>query len=163
MMKKTVNIFDAETGEFSGTYEAQESPLELGVFICPTHSTDDPLPSLAKGEKAFRIDGAWVVRAAEPEPEAIPPTQEQIIAQYERAIDAHLDSVAKQHRYDNRFTFAIRAGYFGPYQSEAIAFAQWMDDCNVKAFDRMSRVLDGVEPLPTIEALISELPVFIKT
>lgn len=92
-----------------------------------------------------------------------PPTlaQEEIIAQYEKALDAHLDSVAKIYRYDSRFTFALRAGYSGPYQAEAIAFAQWMDDCNVHAFARMSRVLEGAEPMPTIEALIADLPVFI--
>lgn len=87
---------------------------------------------------------------------------EYVIKTYEAALDAHLNSVARQHRYDNRFTFALRAGYFGPYQAEAIAFAQWMDDCNVQAFARMSRVLAGLEPMPTIEALIAELPVFVK-
>lgn len=161
-MKKTVNLFDAVTGEFSGIYDAQESPLEPGVFICPEHSTEDHLPTLSGGDKAYRVDGAWVVRAPEPEPESIPPTQEQIIAQYERELDVHLDSVAQQHRYDNRFTFALRAGYIGPYQEEAIAFAQWMDDCNVQAFARMGRVLAGVEPMPTIEALVADLPVFVK-
>lgn len=99
---------------------------------------------------------------SEIQPVTPPPTQDQIIKQYESALDAHLDSVARQHRYDSRFTFALRAGYVGPYQSEAIAFAQWMDDCNVQAFARMSRVLAGIEAMPTIESLIADLPVFVK-
>lgn len=90
-----------------------------------------------------------------------PPTQAEIIAQYESALDAHLDAVAQSYRYDDRKSFALRAGYAGPYQAEAIAFAQWMDDCNVQAFARMSRVLAGLEPLPTIEALIADLPALI--
>ena len=88
--------------------------------------------------------------------------QEQVIKQYESTLDAHLDSVARQHRYDSRFTFALRAGYVGPYQAEAIAFAQWMDDSNVQAFARMSRVLQGAEAMPTIESLIADLPIFVK-
>lgn len=92
MMKKTVNIFDAVTGEFLGIYYAQESPLEPGVFICPECSTDDPLPSLADGEKAFYVDGAWVVRAAKPKPEAIPPTEAELFLRAKADALAYLNS-----------------------------------------------------------------------
>jgi len=164
-MEKVIHNFDL-SGLYLGSTPADESPMEPGVFLIPALATDTPLPSHNPDVEYCRFDGAsWSVEAMsqpEPEPEAIPPTQEQIIAQYERVLDVHLDSVARQHRYNDRFTFALRAGYFGPYQAEAIAFAQWMDDCNVQAFARMSRVLAGLEPMPTIEDLIAELPAFVK-
>lgn len=89
-----------------------------------------------------------------------PPTQAQIVAQYESALDAHLDAIAKAHRYDDRKSFVLRAGYAGPYQAEGIAFAQWMDDCNVKAYALLQSVIAGEVEMPTIEAMIAGLPVF---
>lgn len=82
------------------------------------------------------------------------------IAQYESALDTHLDSVAKLHRYDSRLTFALRAGFPGPYQAEGTAFAQWMDTCNVQAFALLSEVQAGNAAMPTIEAFIASLPEF---
>ena len=88
------------------------------------------------------------------------PTQSEIIAEYERALDNHLDSVAKLHRYDTRFTFALRAGFPGPYHDEAVAFATWMDVCNVQAFALLSEVQAGNAVMPTIDAFIASLPEF---
>lgn len=90
----------------------------------------------------------------------LPPTIEQIIAEYESSLDRHLDAVAKSCRYDNRFTFALRAGFPGPYHDEAVKFAGWMDACNVQAFALLESVVAGQAELPTVEAFISALPVF---
>lgn len=89
------------------------------------------------------------------------PTQAQIIAQYESALDTHLDSVAKLHRYNDRFSFALRAGFAGPYQAEGVAFAQWMDTCNAQAFSLLQEALDGTAELPIVEAFIAALPAFV--
>lgn len=89
------------------------------------------------------------------------PDQSEIIKMYESALDAHMDSVAKMHRYDNRFTFALRAGYAGPYHAEGAAFAVWMDQCNVKAFGLLNDVLDGKAAMPSIEDFIAGLPAFV--
>ncbi|MFZ4537880.1 hypothetical protein [Propionivibrio sp.] len=88
-----------------------------------------------------------------------PPTQAEVIAKYESALDAHLDSVARLHRYDNRFTFALRAGFDGPYRAEAVLFAQWMDACNVAAYALIAEVKAGAA-MPTIEEFIAGLPAF---
>lgn len=88
-------------------------------------------------------------------------TMEQIAAQYEAALDAHLDAVARQHRYDNRFTFALRAGFPGPYQADGAAFALWMDTCNYHAFRLLESVLAGESGIPSsAEEFIAMLPVF---
>jgi hypothetical protein len=82
------------------------------------------------------------------------------IVKYESALDAHLDAVAKQYRYDTRFTFALRAAYPGPWQAEGIAFAQWMDACNIQAFTLLQQVLAGQAALPSLADFIASLPEF---
>lgn len=88
-------------------------------------------------------------------------TQAGLIAQYEARLDSHLDSIARQHRYDNRITFSLRAGYAGPYQIEGIAFAQWMDDCYVLSNQIKNSVIAGEAEMPTIDAFIAAMPEFV--
>lgn len=60
-MFKTVYVFD-DSGVFLYAYPAQESPLESGVFITPTNSTDVPPPAVPLGCVAAYESGAWVAR-----------------------------------------------------------------------------------------------------
>ena len=92
-------------------------------------------------------------------PPVVPaPTQEEIALAMERAIDAHIDSVAQAKGYDSRITATLRAGYSNPWQAEGIAFGQWMD--SVYAYCQQVQVdaLAGNRTIPTIEELIAELP-----
>jgi hypothetical protein len=82
------------------------------------------------------------------------------IAKYEAALDAQLDAVARRYRYDNRFTFALRAAYPGPWRADGIAFAQWMDACNVQAFTLLQEVMAGQAVLPSLADFIASLPEF---
>lgn len=80
-MTKIVYLFD-ENNAFSGVYEAQESPLEQGVYITPVLSTDIPPPNFTENQTCNFVDGIWVVEDIQqpiPEP-VIPPTIEQIRA-----------------------------------------------------------------------------------
>lgn len=90
-----------------------------------------------------------------------PPTQADIIADYERALDQHIDAAAHAKRYTDRFTFALRAGYPGPYHAEGVAFAQWMDDCNAQAYQLLQNVQAGTAPLPSREDFIASLPALV--
>lgn len=74
------------------------------------------------------------------------------------ALENYYDQVAQVKKYDNRLTCALRAGYAGPFQSEGIQFAIWMDTCNEAAYTIMDAVLAGNRGIPTAEQLISELP-----
>jgi hypothetical protein len=74
-------------------------------------------------------------------------------------LNAHLDAVAGQRRYDNRFTCALRAGFPGPFQAEGIAFAQFMDECNMAGYSLMRSVKAGLAPVPTEAELIALMPV----
>jgi hypothetical protein len=75
-----------------------------------------------------------------------------------RVLEAHYDSVARQRRYDDRYTCALRAGFNGPFQAEGQAFAAWMDACNAHAYGVLELVKSGERETPTAEALIAELP-----
>lgn len=94
-------------------------------------------------------------------PAGILKTPADIIADYERALDQHLDAAAQSRRYNDRFTFALRAGYPGPYHAEAVVFAAWMDDCNAQAYQLLQDVQAGTATLPTVEAFIAALPVLV--
>ncbi|MBU1282694.1 MAG: hypothetical protein KJ989_12905 [Gammaproteobacteria bacterium] len=74
------------------------------------------------------------------------------------ALNSHLDSVAGQCRYDSRFTCALRAGFPGPFQAEGMAFAKFMDDCNMVGYTIMQQVKAGLRPVPTEAELIAEMP-----
>lgn len=56
--------FDRDTGAFLNTSsEADESPLEPGVFMVPANATElvPPSPSNPKTEHAVFRDDAWIV------------------------------------------------------------------------------------------------------
>lgn len=125
--------------------------------------TCDPILQVVLEETPEQVGGVWtqkwLVRDATPE-EQQQATQTRI-AEYERALDAHLDATAQTKRYDNRITCAVRAGYPGPFQVEGQAFAQWMDQCNALGYQIMADVLAGTRPLPTVEEFLGELPAMV--
>lgn len=86
------------------------------------------------------------------------PTQEDIIKQLTQELEYYYDRVAQVKKYDNRLTCALRAGYAGTFQSEGIAFAIWMDNCNSTAYSIMEQVLIGNISIPTSTELIDLLP-----
>lgn len=115
------------------------------------HIPDDPANS------DYQQYAAWLLEGNSPEP-ADSPALAKIQASFTSALEANYDSMAQSKRYDNRLTCTLRAGYPGPFQAEGVAFAVWMDECNVYAYGVMEAVLGGARAMPTTEELISELP-----
>ena len=88
-----------------------------------------------------------------------PPSLEEQIAVFDAALVVHLDATARERRYDNRVTCALRAGYPGPFRAEGIAFAAWMDQCNALAYQLLAEVVAGTRPMPdSPQALIDLMP-----
>lgn len=58
---KTVYLFDAESGAYSGEYSAYPSPLEQGVFIAPSCSTEIPPPVVTETQLAVFTNGSWTL------------------------------------------------------------------------------------------------------
>ena len=81
------------------------------------------------------------------------------VEDFTNALTAHLDATAQQRRYDNRITCMLRAGFAGPFQVEAFAFATWADACNAMAYKLQAEVQAGTRPMPpSTQALIDVLP-----
>lgn len=82
-----------------------------------------------------------------------------MLTKFIAAMEGHYDAVAQAKKYDNRLTCALRAGYAGPFQSDGIAFAQWMDACNAYGFTELAKIQAGERNAPSVEDWIAELPV----
>jgi hypothetical protein len=84
-----------------------------------------------------------------------PPT----LAQYEAAIAAHVEAVARSRSYSSA---ASCAGYINStvpaWAAEAAAFVAWRDAVFLAAFGTMAEVQEGA-PAPRIAALLAGLPV----
>ena len=77
------------------------------------------------------------------------------------ALNDHLNAVASQRRYDDRFTCALRAGFTGPFQAEGQAFAAWMDACNMTAYGILAQCKQGMRPIPSAAELIAAMPLIV--
>ena len=90
------------------------------------------------------------------------PTEIQSIAidpvAYTNAVQDYLDTHAQSRGWDSIYTAALRASFAGPWQSEGILFAQWMDACWLKCHSILNDVHLGIRPIPTIEQVFLELP-----
>lgn len=83
---------------------------------------------------------------------------DRVIAKYQKAHDAHLNSAAKEKRYDSIQSAALRAAFPGPFHDEGVVFAEWMDTCNALGYQIMSEIEQGIREPLSIEEYISLLP-----
>ena len=103
---------------------------------------------------------AWLAEGNTPEPVAAESAR-QVQVRLTAALNSHLNAVAGERSYDDRFTCSLRAGYPGPFQSEGQTFADWMDNCNMVAYQIMAEVKQGLRPIPTEAELIDAMPVIV--
>jgi hypothetical protein len=85
---------------------------------------------------------------------------------YDIAVEKHLDSVADAAGYydplgriPNIDRACAYAAYENEYQAESQAFVAWRASVWAKAYEIQQSVENGERDQPTIEELISELPV----
>lgn len=153
--KLRVNIFAPYKG-FS-KLDTEELRQRAGVVEIP-----EPAPPVDYKESLFyrteQQEYPYVIYTRKSDEQIL----QTLLGEYETALDNMLDNTAKAHRYNDRFTFALRAGYAGPYQAEGIAFAQWMDACNTQAYTLMNEVAAGTtQPPATIEDFLAIFPPFV--
>lgn len=85
-----------------------------------------------------------------------------LFSDFKKAHNNYLNFKAKERNYDSIHTAALRAAYPGPYHDEGLAYAQWMDACNVLGYQILAEVQAGTRQAPaTIEEYISLLPVLV--
>lgn len=93
-------------------------------------------------------------------PEIPQPTPDEIIKQYETALDTMLDGVAVSLTFKDRYSLIARAGYPNKWQQLAIAFGSWMDGINDQSWILLSEVLAGTKPMPTVAEYLALFPTF---
>jgi hypothetical protein len=73
--------YHPESGRYIGSIEAEESPLEKGVFLLPAFATFKTPPDSVEGKECFWNGNKWELRtipSPEPEPEPKPITWDQV-------------------------------------------------------------------------------------
>ena len=88
----------------------------------------------------------------------MPPTDVELLATMERLMEQHMDATAQADGWDDRWSCVARAGYPNVWQSKAMAFGQWMDNCWLTAIQIRDNVLAGTRSIPTESELLAELP-----
>jgi hypothetical protein len=91
-----------------------------------------------------------------------PESPEQVISRLEKAIDVHLDAVARSYRYESIRTMVTYAASehpkFGPEGRAAVKFRDAVYEYGLGKIVACTREVDP-EPVPTEEELIASLPI----
>jgi hypothetical protein len=104
-----------------------------------------------------KVDGVRTIVANPLPPE---PTQEEIIKGYEDAVQAYLDKTAQSRGYDNTYTcLSYLSSTDEIWRRESNAFNAWRDQVWRKCHEILNAVKAGLTEPPTVEELITRLPV----
>ena len=89
-----------------------------------------------------------------------PPTEEQQIRVYEKAVQRKMDAMAAEHGYDSVATAASYADEpaVSKFQREGMAFREWRSLVWDHCYDQLAKVKAGEIEKPTVEQLIAGLP-----
>ncbi len=140
---------------------------KAGFFSRQTHGESVPADAVEVTKSEYEallagLSAGQVIAINEAgRPLLISPTKtaDQLEDALTAVLNQHLDTVARQRRYDSRFTCSLRAGFPGPFQEEGQVFAGWMDACNMAAYQLMAEVKAGSRAVPTEADLIAAMPV----
>jgi hypothetical protein len=83
-----IHHYHPETLEYLGEGQADESPLEPGVYLIPAHATPIAPPAAVAGKSRHFESGAWVQREIPPPPAPVEKTPEEIAAEEAAAARA---------------------------------------------------------------------------
>lgn len=113
-MAKEIYSYDHETGGFIGVSEADESPLEPGVFLLPANSTTLAPPAILDGQVARFSNDQWVVETipvAAPITPAVPTlddVQRLKITEIELAAELAIAPITSVYPLAERDTWPIQ-------------------------------------------------------
>ena len=90
------------------------------------------------------------------------PTNDQLINQYENAIDAMLDAKAREYKYNNVYTMISYRNDPNPkFANEAESMFQWRSKVWTKANEILEQYLTNTnQTIPDVDNVILQLPVF---
>lgn len=79
--------------------------------------------------------------------------------EYESAVEQHLDTVAQEYGYNTIYTALSYIGSSNTkWAVEAVALRDWRDSVWLTTHTILNDVVAEIRPLPSIEAVIAELP-----
>lgn len=88
--------------------------------------------------------------------------QDELLASFRSAIQAHIDDTARSRHYDNGNSIAGYVASTHPaWAEEAQAFVAWRDEVWMNAYDKLDEVVSGRRAVPAIEEIIVELPAIV--
>lgn len=107
-------------------------------------------------------DGNWIqvwnTRLATPAEQSAAMTK--IVKEFTDAVQLYLDSVAQTRNYSNIISAcSYAAGTHPKYSAEGKACLKWRENVWDACYQILNDVQTGNRPMPTIEQVISELPV----
>lgn len=107
-----------------------------------------------------RIVKEGKIRSIVKNPNPPSPTTDEIIKVYEDAVQYHLDKTAQSRDYDNTYTcLSYLSSTDEVWCRESNAFNAWRDQVWRKCHEILNSVMNGTIQQPTVEDLISQLPV----
>lgn len=108
----------------------------------------------------FLIKDGWVeMSQAEVDAHVNPPkTPEQLIAEYEFAVEKHINAAAKSKGYNNIDSIAKYLGSDNVFRAECEALSAWTANVWVSAQTMLNEWQAGNIEQPTIDDVLNQLP-----
>lgn len=163
-----------ETLDAVALYLAANPPV-----VSPPPAVIEPPPVFLASEPPPPVFTASAPEAPEPTPpepseihEAIagsvsfssdptPPLPAPVLADYQAAIDAHVEAIARARSYNSAASCAGYAASTVPaWAAEAAAFIAWRDAVWIGVYAALAAVQGGA-PAPSVDALVAGLPAMV--
>lgn len=140
-------------GFYDGAIHGDNIPVDAVEITAEEHA------ALLEGQsqgKLIQADAAGRPVLVDPPP----PAAEQIIAQYTTGVQQHLDNFARTRNYDGILSAATYATSQVPkFKAEGQYAVEARDATWAKCYEILAAVDAGARPMPTMDELLTELPV----
>lgn len=148
---------------FVGVAEADESPLEPGVWLIPGGCVELAPPKVGPGMRARWAQTQWVL---EPIPLAVTEADASsaidVMQTYIGIIQRHMDAKAQEFGYDSLISGISYADEpaVPKFQAEGQALRAWRSQVWAFGYEYLAKVQASEQALPTPDELLAELPAF---
>lgn len=159
-MSKIVYQTDAK-GFYAGPVEADESPLEPGVWLIPAGCVEVAPPAPQAGKVARWRNGRWDM-ATPPSGPVFTPVDP--VEAFRVSIDAHVTAAARSWGYNSAESLASYAASTIPeWAAEAQAFIEWRDAVWSQSLAALAEISAGTRPMPeNPDTFIAFLPAIVR-